>query len=402
MSIDLLIESFVVSFLNEDKRNALLRMGYTKELANFIHSEFQPYSNKYGDWIGKQFITPEAFKNTTEDIGQFIKSMLTTLKEENVEDRIATEKFVNKWASKKIEEHKNEIIEVLEWASKRSGGLRIENYSFLDLQQMMYKFKDQEEYSKVIKSFQDGWKWVDLQGSCSPEEAKDMGHCGNDDRGDLWSLRDPNAKSHITLTITNDGKIVQMKGAGNSKPNKKYFKYIASLLAEPSLVKSVKQNRFHDAELDPNDFTFSDLGENGMKWVLERNPELNYDNKLNDLEKEIDNIITFSQSIIEESFSNDNNWMNVVRGIKEFNLYRVESEEEDIILLEGILFFKRDFDQEDMLEGEGYNDFVNKRNFLKKQLNSKFPNIKIHIFNRWPDEPFINYIPFTIQIKPDN
>lgn len=395
MSIDLLIESFVVSFLNEDKRNALLRMGYTKELANFIHSEFQPYSNKYGDWIGKQFITPEVFSTTSN-----IKTMLITLKEETVEDRPAVEAFVNKWVSKEILKHKNEIVEVLEWATKRSGGLKVESYSFSDLQKMMFRFKEQEEHSKVKKSFEDGWKWVDLQGSNCDSEAKEMGHCGNDDRGDLWSLRDPNAKSHITLTMTDNNTIVQMKGAGNSKPNKKYFKYIAALLAEPSLVKGIRQHKHYGSDIDPNDFAFDDLGDNGMKWVLERNPELYYDGKPIDLEKGLDQIIAYIEKVILKTFNQDNDWMNATRGIKEFSFEKVETEEFNKITLEGNLVFNRNFNQEEMLEGEGYVDFINKRNFIKREIEDTFQHIKVDILNKWPDDQFLNYIPFYITIKP--
>ena len=398
--VDILIENFVKSFLNEDKRSALLRMGYTKELADLIHSEFQPYSNKYGDWIGKQFIKNDLVENPNPEIG--IGALLIALKKDTTkspEDYLEIKKFVNKWVSKEILQYKNRIIEILEWATKRSGGMRLESYTFSELEKMMRKFKDQEEYSKVKKSFEDGWKWVDLQGSNCREEAEDMGHCGNDDRGDLWSLRDPNAKAHITLTMTKGGEIVQMKGSGNSKPNKKYFKYIAALLADPSLVKSVKQNKRYDGDIDENDFAFSDLGQNGMKWVLEKNPNLYYDNKPIDLEEGLDNIIAYAEKVIKNTFIEDDGWMNVTGGIKKFSLEKIEPEELDKIYLEGKLIFNSNYDQEEMFNSETFDDFASKRNSIKNEIESTFQHIKIEIRNNFPNNPFINYIPFLIIIK---
>jgi hypothetical protein len=73
--------------------------------------------------------------------------------------------------------------------------------------------------------FPDGFFWMKLDPEECRAEGDAMGHCGQDDRGDLWSLRDKQGNPHVTMTF--DGEIVhQIKGKGNRIPDQKYWDHI--------------------------------------------------------------------------------------------------------------------------------------------------------------------------------
>jgi hypothetical protein len=69
-----------------------------------------------------------------------------------------------------------------------------------------------------------GWYWKNLRTGNCDKESQMMGHCGIDDRGTLYSLRDPQNKPHVTLTY-NDSRnsVFQIKGKQNVIPAEKYW-----------------------------------------------------------------------------------------------------------------------------------------------------------------------------------
>lgn len=78
----------------------------------------------------------------------------------------------------------------------------------------------------VIK-FPDGHYWYDIDKHECDDEAKAMGHCGIDYRGKLFSLRDKNNKSHVTVTLDKaSSTIYQIKGKENTLPNSRYWPHV--------------------------------------------------------------------------------------------------------------------------------------------------------------------------------
>jgi len=127
------------------------------------------------------------------------------------------------------------------------------------------------ETNKIIKKYNNGFYWVDLEDTHCTEEGKLGGHCGSTGKGDtLFSLRkyDPNTNSReafVTIAIspikrkpagktkievkktphhtpvkdfkkiryvTPSGTWYQAKGKKNSKPKKEYYPYIADILIQ--------------------------------------------------------------------------------------------------------------------------------------------------------------------------
>lgn len=124
---------------------------------------------------------------------------------------------------------------------------------------------------KVILSFPDGYKWVDIEQPYCDVEARSMGHCGNAGRkrGDtILSLRDSRNIPYLTF-ILNDGKLGEMKGRQNDKPVPKYHKYIIELLILP-IIKQVVGGGY----MPENNFSLSQLKHSDLIQLLRIKPEL--------------------------------------------------------------------------------------------------------------------------------
>ena len=95
------------------------------------------------------------------------------------------------------------------------------------------KLNRTDETEKTVKliEYTDGYYWINLNTEYSEDEAKNMGHCGKDTGKILFSLRDENSNSHITVSYgVADKSLYQIKGIGNTKPKKQYRQRIVDLI----------------------------------------------------------------------------------------------------------------------------------------------------------------------------
>lgn len=126
--------------------------------------------------------------------------------------------------------------------------------------------------------FGDGWVWWLLPRAYCPEEARAMGHCGNQPRSHtsdrILSLREPLTKGgkkywvpHLTFVIDEKGFLGEMKGRGNDKPVKKYHPYIITILKDER-IKGTKGATWY-AE---NNFKLKDLTEEERQEIYDANP----------------------------------------------------------------------------------------------------------------------------------
>jgi len=97
-----------------------------------------------------------------------------------------------------------------------------------------YEFQqNQEDPDQIMHTFDDGSYWYDLQSSQCSTEADRMGHCGEDQRGTLYSLRKKDkgkklSKSYVTISYNSYNKtIFQIKGRSNDAPPESVWKHIA-------------------------------------------------------------------------------------------------------------------------------------------------------------------------------
>jgi len=142
------------------------------------------------------------------------------------------------------------------------------------------KYNDEEyegrsPWTKLIDYGDQAWVLIDKD-YCDLE-GKAMGHCGNNQGGDgddrILSFRtivnEKRHKPHLTFIIDEDGRLGEMKGRSNQKPNEKYHKVIVDLLLH-DMVTGLKGGG-HDPS---NNFSMNDLEKDDRDSIFETKPEL--------------------------------------------------------------------------------------------------------------------------------
>jgi hypothetical protein len=159
----------------------------------------------------------------------------------------------------------------------------------------------------IIKTYSDGFYWIDLQTNSSKEEGNAMGHCGTTRADTLLSLRKKSDGGHIEPRVTvainysweykSKGKqgepvyycVRQMKGKGNTKPVVEYHPYIVDLIIDEKLgINSLDMNEYSYND----DFHIYDLKDNNLiDKVLDAKPNMFDDTPLKFFEDRLVEII---------------------------------------------------------------------------------------------------------------
>lgn len=119
-----------------------------------------------------------------------------------------------------------------------------------------YQDKLDVEEQKVVK-FDDGAFWYDLRSSYCTVEAERMGHCGQDDRATLYSLRKKEgsqtieSKSYVTIAFDKYEVIYQIKGRFNNTPEEKFWPYIAKFITEMGVQEIREVGQYMDKQQKP-------------------------------------------------------------------------------------------------------------------------------------------------------
>ena len=104
-------------------------------------------------------------------------------------------------------------------------------------EEVCYEFQQtREDPDQILHVFEDGSYWYDLQTSTCRTEGDRMGHCGNDSRGTLYSLRKrdkgkKDSKSYVTIAYNQDSAtIFQIKGRANTCPPESLWPHIEKFI----------------------------------------------------------------------------------------------------------------------------------------------------------------------------
>lgn len=256
-------------FLTEDKKNILInKLGFHNADALWI----EYYCKSLSIWMGNKII--DHLKLTKSD--NEVKKMLWL-------------GIIN--SNSGIHLFRGEIHSIMDWIRIGLHG-NILDVKNLTLNQLFDASEDwheslsidndddinYKETHPIVIDFRspdgNGFYWVDLKSTYCPEEAKRMGHCASSN-GKLYSLRSETKieegyftnRSHITASVTHNGKLLQMKGPKNSKPNPIYHKYIV-----PFIIKFVNTI---GVEYNPkNDFKINDLSDEEFNMLHQQKPYL--------------------------------------------------------------------------------------------------------------------------------
>lgn len=157
--------------------------------------------------------------------------------------------------------------------------------------------KDETSETDKFIEYPNGWYWINLKTSYSQDEANNMGHCGNDPGKILFSLRDNNSNSHITVSYNeSEESLNQCKGRGNSKPKDEYHSYILDLLYNEKYPFNLIITGSYKPHLD---FNLMDLTEEERDELISKKPSLEYTDNMfeNYLKEEMwDKIVAMTEN----------------------------------------------------------------------------------------------------------
>lgn len=135
----------------------------------------------------------------------------------------------------------------------------------------------ENETGKIIKKYDTGYYWIDLETDCDEEEGKIMSHCGKSDGNNLYSLR-KNKQPFVTISVKDHNSqsfVVQCKGKGNKKPIDKYYPYVLDFYKFMK-IDYYESEYIEDQDFNLTDFKMSDLFElvNNYDLKLYRNDDI--------------------------------------------------------------------------------------------------------------------------------
>jgi len=235
MSFSAFFNTYTPSFEvieEKDNRVKILKMGVPQDVADFLHN----LHNKYSLWFADQLKKLPGFQLANNKLN-YANNLRTQM--QGIVD----------WVSNTP----NIILKQYSWADA------------LDAAQQYHKNMTASniegiEQNTIIKKYDNGFYWVDLESTRDNCEASAMGHCATTHKAStLYSLRKFEASNQttepfITLAISPDeGTWSQCKGKYNSKPKKEYHYYISDILIHSKVYSFVSE---YDAR---NDFTDTDL-----------------------------------------------------------------------------------------------------------------------------------------------
>ena len=164
----------------------------------------------------------------------------------------------------------------------------IANMDYIEAVEFSSKyFLEKEDEDKIIRRYpQKNMFWYNIgRTSCSIEAGR-MGHCGDDSRGTLYSLRSKGPKqkvsdSHVTISYNSElDTVFQIKGKQNCTPKGKYGPYIVDFL------KVMQVEKVHETG-EHSDCDFEEF----IEYLEEKYPEADYEkSNLRDLEDVLEEI----------------------------------------------------------------------------------------------------------------
>lgn len=131
---------------------------------------------------------------------------------------------------------------------------------------------EKEDPDKIVINYaNDDLFWYNIgEASCNIEGER-MGHCGNDGRGTLFSLRSKKknqkiSDSHVTISFNEyEEAVYQIKGKNNCTPKAKYGPYVVDFLKKMEVI------RVHESG-EHSDCDFTEF----IEYLQEKHPEAEY------------------------------------------------------------------------------------------------------------------------------
>lgn len=277
-NISILINEIRKVLINEDKRTDIIinTIGLPTEISEWLVGNFP---EKFQLWFANNF-KKEAVKRISGGKGVVANIMIKMLKGDRTQPSLKNQ--LNRQKSY----FQGAFQLIFGWLQNRreiapeTDDINLKTLSFEQALQRaevwheaVKKLKTEQitdESGKIIKTYPDGFYWLDLQTSNCRDEAKAMGHCGQAGAGGiLYSLR-KNRQPVLTGEI-NNGVLIQLRGRANTKPKTEYHDKIMDFLLEPKVnIVSFSPSSYR---ADAN-FELKDLDINQLTILYSQKPTL--------------------------------------------------------------------------------------------------------------------------------
>jgi len=255
------------------------------------------YSEPYQKWKNTNITINEMEEIFTMKLDEYLKT--GNIKDQSIDDHtefiFSSKTYTLTGLMDKLIRTSTRIDQdVIDWfvSPRRTEKIDISKLTYKEAKEKSKEWHDQMNASGVVVNedghifmvFDDGYYWIDLETSYCEEEADAMGHCGTTNSETILSLR-KNKKPHVTVAYSySNGVASQIKGKGNTKPDKKYHKYIIELLKtsknRTTKIIPSEDNHYYEikkfgSEYSPeDDFKLKDLTDEERIDVFFSNKEL--------------------------------------------------------------------------------------------------------------------------------
>ncbi len=265
--------------INENKIEDIIttKINLPSDIANWITENF---SEKFQLWLADTF-KKEAVKRISSGKEVVGNMMVKMLKGDN------TQPSLQKQLLRQKDYFQGAFQHIVAWLQNRreiapeTDEINLKTLSFEQAlqradrwQEAVRRLKSEtitDESGKIVKTYPDGFYWINLQKSHCSQEAKAMGHCGQASmNGILYSLRKSKQPS-LTAEINNRGNLVQLRGRANTKPKTEYHEKIIDFLLDPNInIVSMNSSNYR-----PNDnFELKDLSFDELSVLYTNKPTL--------------------------------------------------------------------------------------------------------------------------------
>ena len=119
-------------------------------------------------------------------------------------------------------------------------------------------FDEKEDPEKIVIRYEkDDLFWYNIGDSSCPTEGDRMGHCGDDERGALYSLRSKKknqkiSDSHVTISYNEyEDTVYQIKGKQNCTPKPKYGPYVVDFLKKMEVMRVFETGEHSNCDFGP-------------------------------------------------------------------------------------------------------------------------------------------------------
>lgn len=215
----------------KDHRSKMVKFGIPEGVAEYLHN----FDDKYSIWFANQIKDMEGYKRALDKVN---------------------------WINNNLRE---DMVGIMDWVANIPQ-TRLSDYNWEDAVRMQREYHERfkrssreiHETNKIIKEYDDGFYWVDLESPFCREEGELVDHCGRTHMAEtIWSLRSYSKAEDklfgwVSMAVSpSEGKWTQAKAAKNSVPPEKFHKYIADILVSNEIFKYQKEYKadFNDQHL---------------------------------------------------------------------------------------------------------------------------------------------------------